>query len=419
MALIQQGAETIFETDQFAPLMALGRELADGGRPVDERALRILADHSRAATFLIGDGIVPSNEDRGYILRRVMRRAIQQGHRIGIEGVFLPTFVEQVIDIMGPAYPDLVAHQPSILKWVRGEEEGFRRTLEQGTKLLDELLEAGAVGPQDAFKLHDTFGFPIELTREIAQERGVPFAHDEEFDRLMGEQRARSSAAAKGGKVGRAEESVRELGTDPAVFVGYDDLEVHTVVQGLATQDDGRVLVKLAESPFYAQGGGQVSDEGIVSCEDGDCRVEVVDVVRSGDDQALVVRALEGELHEGERVIASVDRARAPRDRLQPHRDAPAARGAAGAARRPRAPGRLVRRARQAALRLQPQREAQRGGSPPRRGRGQRADPREPSGAADHDDARRGEGARRDGAVRREVRRRRADGRDRRRQPLA
>ena len=110
MALIQQGVETIFETDQFAPLMALGRELADSSRPSDERALRILADHSRAMTFLIADGVVPSNEDRGYILRRVMRRAIQQGHRIGIEGVFLPRFVEQVIDLMGPAYPELVAH---------------------------------------------------------------------------------------------------------------------------------------------------------------------------------------------------------------------------------------------------------------------------------------------------------------------
>ncbi len=308
MALIQQGVETIFETDHFAPLMALGRELASPGDSVDERALRILADHSRAATFLIGDGIVPSNEDRGYILRRVMRRAIQQGHRIGIEGVFLPRFVEQVIDIMGPAYPDLVAHQPTILKWVQGEEEGFRRTLEQGTKLLDDLLQAGEVGPQDAFKLHDTFGFPIELTREIAAERGIPFTHDDEFDRLMGEQRSRSAAAAKGGKVGRAEEAVRALGTDQSVFVGYEDLEVHTVVQGLAGADDGRMLVKLAESPFYAQGGGQVSDEGLVSCEDGDCRVEVVDVVRSGDDQALIVRALEGELHEGERVIARVDR---------------------------------------------------------------------------------------------------------------
>ncbi len=309
MALIQQGVETIFETDQFSPLMALGRELADSARAEDERALRILADHSRAMTFLIGDGIVPSNEDRGYILRRVMRRAILQGHRIGIEGVFLPRFVEQVIDLMGPAYPELVAHRPAILKWVTGEEEGFRRTLEQGTKLLDDLLDAGAVGAGEAFQLHDTFGFPIELTREIAAERGVPFAQDAEFERLMGEQRARSSAAAKGGKVGRAEETVRALGSEPAAFVGYEDLEVHTVVQGVATEDDGRVLVKLAESPFYAQGGGQVSDEGTVACEDGDCHLEVVDVVRSGDDQALVVQAVEGELRAGERVVAKVDRA--------------------------------------------------------------------------------------------------------------
>jgi alanyl-tRNA synthetase len=307
MALIQQGAETIFETDQFAPLMALGRELATG--EPDERALRILADHSRATTFLIGDGVVPSNEDRGYILRRVMRRAIQQGHRIGIEGVFLPRFVEQVVDLMGPAYPELVAHRPAILKWVTGEEESFRRTLEQGTGLLDELLAAGAVSAPDAFKLHDTFGFPIELTREIAAERGVPFAQDAEFERLMDEQRARSSAAARSGKVGRAEETVRALGSEPATFVGYEDLEVRTVVQDVADEQDGQVLVKLAESPFYAQGGGQVSDEGILACEQGDCRAEVVDVVRSGDDQALVVRPLEGELRAGERVVARVDRA--------------------------------------------------------------------------------------------------------------
>ncbi len=166
MALIQQGVETIFETDQFVPLMALGRELAT--REPDERALRILADHARAMTFLIGDGVVPSNEDRGYILRRVMRRAIQQGQRIGIEGIFLPDFAEQVIDVMGPSYPDLVAHRESILKWVRGEEESFARTLDQGMKLLEELLDRGEVPAADAFRLHDTFGFPIELTREIA-----------------------------------------------------------------------------------------------------------------------------------------------------------------------------------------------------------------------------------------------------------
>jgi hypothetical protein len=143
MALIQQGVPTIFETDQFTPLMALGRELAT--RTDDERALRILADHSRATTFLIADGVVPSNEDRGYILRRVMRRAIQQGHRIGIEPGFLPRFVDTVIETMGGAYPELHARRQTIQKWVRAEEEGFGRTLEQGTRLLDDLLARGEV----------------------------------------------------------------------------------------------------------------------------------------------------------------------------------------------------------------------------------------------------------------------------------
>jgi alanyl-tRNA synthetase len=306
MALIQQGVETIFETDHFAPLMTLGRELAT--REQDERALRILADHSRAMTFLIGDGVVPSNEDRGYILRRVMRRAVQQGQRIGIEGVFLPRFAEQVIELMGGAYPDLVSGRESILKWVTAEEEGFRRTLEQGTKLLDDLLSAGEVGGADAFRLHDTFGFPIELTREIAAERGIPFTGDEEFERLMGEQRTRSSAAAGAKKVGKTEEIVREIAAEPTTFTGYEQLETHTVVSGVRRQD-GRTWVKLAESPFYAEGGGQVSDAGTVACESGDCELRVDGVVRAGDDQALVVEVERGDPEPGERVIARVDRA--------------------------------------------------------------------------------------------------------------
>jgi alanyl-tRNA synthetase len=206
MAMIQQGVPTIFETDQFAPLMDLGRDLAT--RTGDERALRILADHSRATTFLIADGVVPSNEERGYILRRVMRRAIQQGHRIGIETPFLPKFVEVVIETMGRAYPELHARRQTIMKWVRAEEEGFGRTLEQGTRLLDDLLARGAVTGEDAFRLHDTYGFPIELTREAAEEHGVPFAGEDEFARLMDEQRARSSAGARtraGGGGARAE----------------------------------------------------------------------------------------------------------------------------------------------------------------------------------------------------------------------
>jgi alanyl-tRNA synthetase len=304
MALVQQGVPTVFETDQFAPLMALGHELAT--RDADERALRILADHSRAMTFLIADGVVPSNEDRGYILRRVMRRAIQQGHRIGIEGPFLQRFAEQVVDIMGGGYAELVERRNTIVKWVRAEEEGFGRTLEQGTRLLDEILAAGELSAADAFRLHDTYGFPIELTREVAAERGVPFEGDAEFARLMGEQRARSAAA--GGRVAAAAgpDVVRAVATEPTTFTGYEHLEQHTTVAGLLERD-GRTYVKLAESPFYAAGGGQVSDAGTIACASGDCEARVVEVVRAGEDQAVVVEAQRGHLEEGERVVARVD----------------------------------------------------------------------------------------------------------------
>jgi alanyl-tRNA synthetase len=305
MALIQQDVPTIFETDQFAPLIALGRELAR--REDDERALRILSDHARAMTFLIADGVVPSNEDRGYILRRVMRRAIQQGHRIGIEPGFLPHFVDVVVDVMGSAYPEVVERRETIHKWVRAEEEGFGRTLEQGTRLLEDLLAAGEVTGADAFRLHDTYGFPIELTREIAAERGVPFAGDAEFARLMEEQRTRSAAAAKV-RVAGGGDVVREVAPEPTAFTGYEHLEEHTVVAGVLERD-GRTLVKLAESPFYAEGGGQISDAGVIECEDGDCLVRVADVLRAGDDQAIVVEAQAGRLDVGERVVARVDRA--------------------------------------------------------------------------------------------------------------
>jgi alanyl-tRNA synthetase len=301
MAMIQQAAPTIFETDQFMPLVRLGRELAS--TEPDERALRILADHTRGTTFLIADGVVPSNEDRGYVLRRLMRRALLQGHRIGIEPGFLPQYVNVVIDTMGAAYPELRSQHETIVKWVRAEEEGFGRTLEQGTRLLDDLLAAGEVSGADAFRLHDTYGFPVELTREIAEERGVPFAADYEFERLMDEQRERSRQTA-----GRAATTTYAIEGEPTAFTGYEHLEEHTTVTALAEQD-GRTIVKLAESPFYAEGGGQISDAGTIECEDGDCVVRVADVVRFGEDQAIVVEPVRGVLKPGERIVARVDRA--------------------------------------------------------------------------------------------------------------
>ena len=316
MAVIQQGVETVFETDTFAPLMALGRELASAAP--DERALRILADHSRAMTFLIADGVVPSNEDRGYILRRIMRRGIQQGNRIGMEPGFLPRFAERVIEIMGRAYPELARERDPIMRWVRSEEEGFGRTLEQGTKLLEEVIERSrsssrpGIPALDAFKLHDTYGFPFEVTREIALEHGLE-VDTTGFDALMEEQRERARSRSRGGAVAgesvrdKARVLAREAGfqTD---FTGYEALEQHTTV-GSVEADGEKVLVKLAESPFYATGGGQVADSGTIGCESGDCATRVVDVVRVGDDQAVVVEVQRGALKPGERVVARVDRA--------------------------------------------------------------------------------------------------------------
>ena len=304
LALIEQDAESVFETDQFVGLMDLGREL--GSADADVRALRILADHSRAMTFLIADGIVPSNEDRGYILRRVMRRAVLQGQRIGIEGEFLPAFAEQVIDVMGAAYPELVERRKTILEWVRGEEESFGRTLDQGTGLLNELLDAGEISGDDAFRLHDTFGFPIELTRELADERGVPFAEQDQFDRLMGEQRTRSAACAGERKVGASAEAVRAVGGDQSRFVGYETLQARTNVVALA-DEDGRLLVKLADSPFYAEGGGQAADSGELVSVDGDALGSVVGVIRAGDDQALIVESGSANIEAGLELVAQVD----------------------------------------------------------------------------------------------------------------
>jgi alanyl-tRNA synthetase len=308
MAVIQQGVETVFETDTFAPLMALGRELA-GSEP-DVRALRIIADHSRAMTFLIADGVVPSNEDRGYILRRVMRRAIQHSRRIGIEPGSLPRFVERVIEVMGGAYPELHRERETILLWVRAEEESFGRTLEQGTRLLDEVIERSradrTIPAADAFRLHDTFGFPFELTVELAAEQGLD-VDTAGFEVLMERQRTQAREGARAEQSGDLRERARELARASGVqtdFTGYETLEQHTTV---ASVDGG--LVKLAESPFYATGGGQIADVGTIECEGGDCGARVVDVVRIGDDQAVVVEAERGELHPGERVVARVDRA--------------------------------------------------------------------------------------------------------------
>ena len=319
LAVILQDKPSVFETDQFAPLIALGEELSGLGYGQDfatDRALRILADHGRAMAFLVADGVVPSNEDRGYVLRRVMRRAIQQGRAIELEPGFLARYAERVTELMGSEYAELHEQRETVRKWLDAEEEGFGRTLEQGSKMLEELIaRARATGAEgiasaDAFMLHDTYGFPIEMTIELVAERGLG-VDEEGFEALMNEQRARARAGARG----RGGEAVREQAVALAGqagfetdFVGYETTERETTVGAVAVEN-GRVLAKLVESPFYPTGGGQVADSGYVECFDGDCRARVEDVLRIGDDQVVALVPEKGTIQAGEPVRARVDRA--------------------------------------------------------------------------------------------------------------
>jgi alanyl-tRNA synthetase len=320
LAAILQNKQSVFETDQFAPLIALGEQLSGRSYSQDfptDRALRILADHGRAMTFLIADGVVPSNEDRGYVLRRIMRRAILQGRKLELEPGFLHRYSELVTELMGGEYRELHEQRESIDKWLSSEEEGFGRTLEQGTKLLDELIaraeEIGAEGisAEDAFLLHDTFGFPIDLTLELVAEHELG-VDSEGFEALMDDSRER---ARRGGGRGATGDELRERAQRVAQdagfateFVGYQTTDQDTTVGALAAEN-GRVLVKLVESPFYPTGGGQVADVGYLECDDGDCLARVDDVVRLGDDQVVAAVVERGELKSGERVHAHVDRA--------------------------------------------------------------------------------------------------------------
>src|SRR5680860_294044 len=315
VAAILQDVPSVFETDLIRPLIDLAEELSghsyeEGGAVT--RAMRIVADHSRGAAFLIADGVVPSNEDRGYILRRIMRRAIQQGRTLGLEAPWLGRFAERTIEIMAGAYPELAAERETIARWVGDEEESFGRTLESGTELLERLVaEAQGAGTSwidaaDAFQLHDTFGFPYDLTKELLGEQGLS-VDDGGFEELMEEQRqrARMGAATAHGSEDRHEKVIAFAGEAPPTrFVGYETLRAMTGLAAVAA-DDGRALVKLEESPFYAEGGGQVADSGLLRWPGGEARV--LDVYRVGEDQALEVEG--GAVEPGVAVEALVDHA--------------------------------------------------------------------------------------------------------------
>lgn len=315
---VMEGKLAVFETDMFQPIVDYISDTAGvkyGRDQKIDRAIRVLADHSRAMTYLISDGVFAGNEGRGYVLRRVMRRAIQSASTLEIGAPFLSTLCNRVIEAMKDTYPELEQHRLMIEEVATQEEQRFGMTLEQGNAILmrsiEETRDHGGhmVEGEVAFRLHDTYGFPFDLTREIIQDEGLD-VDDEEFDRLMEEQRERARTSMK--EVGSKErEALAELGRSAKVrteFVGYQKNELHTSIGDLKELEGGRVVLKLRESPFYAESGGQISDTGWIHTDDG--KANVIEVFSLDGDQVILAELEEGRLEAGARAKAMINRVR-------------------------------------------------------------------------------------------------------------
>ncbi|NUT36470.1 MAG: alanine--tRNA ligase [Hamadaea sp.] len=323
MALVLQGRDHLCETDLLAPVLHTLQEITGEGY-ADARSplsYRIVCDHLRAAAFLISDGVLPATEGRGYVVRRLLRRGVRHGRLLGVDGPFLGDLIGTLVDTVGGMWPELVARRSVIEQVVSREEEAFGRTLRQGTRLLDDAIRtvptSGTLSGDTVFTLHDTYGFPIDLTAEIAEEAGLRLDRDR-FAELMREQRDRAKAARGDltGDLAKLDVYRRLIGEHgPTTFVGYDRLDGEATILGLlkgvdpipvATEGD-TVEVVLDRTPFYAESGGQVGDSGTLRTGDG--AVLRVESTRPGVDglhvhQAVVIGGVVGV---GDGVHAEVD----------------------------------------------------------------------------------------------------------------
>jgi alanyl-tRNA synthetase len=298
-AAILQDVISVYETDGYQTIMDWIESESGVGWQSSEKATkahRIIADHGRGMTFLVADGVLPSNEGRGYVLRRVIRRAVQQARTIGLNDLW--RISEVVARQMSQWYPELDEHKEHIRQTLKEEEERFSETLERGMRLFEEIATGDRISGEDAFRLHDTYGFPLELTRELAEERGLA-VDEEEFTQLMAEQRARSRRGVAAETI-----ALRLEGTRPTEFVGYEQTEVLTAIVAYTELGDGTFQAKLERSPFYPEGGGQVSDIGFIENEETGARAELLRATRVGDDQVLTFKG-EG-FRERDRVRAVV-----------------------------------------------------------------------------------------------------------------
>jgi len=323
LAMVLQGVETNYDTDLFLPILSAIGELVE--RPYDPQselapAYRVIADHIRAATFLLTDGVVPSNEGRGYVVRRIIRRALRYGRKLGLDGAFLHTLLPAVVDLMGGVYPELHERQEVVTTQLLQEEQRFARTLNAGTdvagKELERLKRAGeqVVPGAVVFDLYQTHGIPVELLEEFAQEEGLEIDRDG-FDAALAEERERGQVSWKGDLMSRfrpEHEDLAEKGIRSA-FVGFDQLEATGETLALIGDDgledelgEGETgEVVLAETPFYAESGGQIGDRGLFRWQGG--RARVLDTQKPIE--GLIVHRVtveEGSLKLGTEVVAEV-----------------------------------------------------------------------------------------------------------------
>jgi alanyl-tRNA synthetase len=324
MVSILQDVPTNFDTDLLRPIIAKAEELA-GKRLGDSRetdvAMKVIADHSRAAAFLIGDGIMPSNEGRGYVLRRIMRRAIRYGRNLGLNRPFLSETAKVVFDIMKPAYPELSEASAFITNIIKNEEVRFLETLDTGMKVLnDTLADIRASGrtqvPGDIiFKLYDTFGFPLDIVQDVVRDEKMELDMDG-FDQAMDVQRARSRSVAAFDSISEAYKSLSAQGIKPE-FVGYNSLSGESkilvlVADGAEITEAGKgqqVEVVTENTPFYGESGGQVGDTGKITGEN--FELEVLDTVK--DPTGLIIhkaRVISGNVRKGDTVRLMVNEAR-------------------------------------------------------------------------------------------------------------
>ena len=269
-----QGVRSNYETDLFLPIMAAVSEITRQPFTRDNQvAIQVISDHIRSLVFSIADGALPSNEGRGYVLRRILRRAARYGRTLDMHEPFIHKLAATVVEVMGEAFPEIKEKQDHIERVIRAEEEGFNKTLDRGLEIFESVSASGNISGEDAFQLYDTFGFPIDLTELMAAEKGIA-VDTSGFERAMEAQKTRSRAATR--KAGGSQQALPEgfLPERHSEFVGYDTLSAVSKVVAVQEDEDGKQSVFLQETPFYAESGGQTGDRGRIQANGLVFRVE-------------------------------------------------------------------------------------------------------------------------------------------------